>query len=51
MTSLGDLSRRRYGMRLGLSSREDRNRFVDETAGMKKAQREAYFEAHFRDAN
>lgn len=30
------------------ASREDRNRFVDETAGMKKAEREAYFDAHFQ---
>lgn len=29
-------------------TREDRNRFVEETAGMKKAEREAVFETQFR---
>jgi hypothetical protein len=28
------------------ATREDRNRFVEETAGMKKAEREAYFAAY-----
>jgi hypothetical protein len=30
-------------------TREDRNRFVEETAGMSKAAREAVFETRFRD--
>ena len=29
-------------------NREDRNRFMDETAGMKKAEREQYFEINFK---
>ena len=29
-------------------TREDRNRFVEETAGMKKAEREAVFERSYR---
>ena len=33
------------------ATRADRNRFVEETVGMKKAEREAYFEAHFRGAD
>jgi len=28
-------------------TRENRNRFVDETAGMNKLEREAYYEQHF----
>ena len=28
-------------------SREDRNNFVDETAGMLKAERESHFEKHY----
>ena len=28
-------------------SREDRNNFVDETAGMLKAEREKYYEKHY----
>jgi len=28
-------------------SREDRNNFVDETAGMLKAERESYYEKHY----
>ena len=28
-------------------SREDRNKFVDETAGMLKAERESHYEQHF----
>ena len=30
-------------------SREDRNNFVDETAGMLKAKRESHFEKHYRE--
>ena len=30
-----------------LKSREDRNRFVDETAGMVKSEREQYFESFY----
>jgi len=30
-------------------SREDRNNFVDETAGMLKAERESHFEKHYRE--
>ena len=33
------------------ATRADRNRFVDETAGMKKAQRKAYFDENFREAS
>ena len=29
-------------------NREDRNRFLDETAGMKKEEREQYFEINFK---
>ena len=29
------------------NSRQDRNRFVDDTAGMNKANREAHYQAHF----
>ena len=29
-------------------SREDRNNFVDETAGMLKAERERHYEMHYR---
>jgi len=29
-------------------SREDRNNFVDETAGMLKAEREIYYEKHYQ---
>ncbi|RJY10293.1 hypothetical protein D6201_08405 [Aurantiacibacter aquimixticola] len=30
------------------ATREDRDRFVEESAGMKKAEREALFERHYR---
>ena len=30
-------------------SREDRNNFVDETAGMLKAERESHYEKHYRE--
>lgn len=31
------------------SSRSDRNRFMDETVGMNKADRQAYFDRHFAE--
>lgn len=33
------------------ATREDRNRFVEETAGMNKAEREAVFEQRYRAAS
>ena len=33
------------------ATRDDRNRFVEETAGMGKAAREAHFEQHYRPAD